>query len=346
MKIFVNNEKNKYPFLRPNSLYFDIETTGFIKQANSNLYMIGMFYLENEILNYIFLFANEDNEEALLLHKFNEILKDFNTIVTFNGNTFDIPYIKWKYDKYNMPNYLADKENIDILKDIRRYGKHLPLPNCRQKSIEEFLGLKRQDPFNGGQLIDKYKLFLLTKNSKLESQITTHNFEDLSGMAYISNIYNYLLPENWTFNKIINTSQSIDIMYKSSNSFITPYENYIEDFCISFYDDNIIISLPVEISEKKMYFNDYENYIYLISEDIAIHKSIGNFVDSKNKINANKNNAYTRKIDRYIKLPCNYDGLFCDNISSQFGYLRIDDINKHQIHIHAKKVFDIFKYKK
>ena len=81
----------------PNKLLFlDIETTG---QSNSEIFLIGLCYFQyNEKLNNDeiiseLLFAREIVEEAALLKYFIDLLPRFNTIITYNGKTFDIPFI-------------------------------------------------------------------------------------------------------------------------------------------------------------------------------------------------------------------------------------------------------------
>ena len=55
----------------------------------------------------------------------------------------------------------------------------------KQKSIEQFLGVHREDKYNGGQLIDVYREYLHTHEKFLFDLLILHNADDLRGMPSI-----------------------------------------------------------------------------------------------------------------------------------------------------------------
>ena len=72
--------------------FFDIETTGFSRNYNI-VYLIGAVYFRNGITHYLQWLAESDSDEAYILSAFNDFLKDFHTLIHFNGDAFDIPFI-------------------------------------------------------------------------------------------------------------------------------------------------------------------------------------------------------------------------------------------------------------
>lgn len=66
-----------------------------------------------------FLFGESMHEELSLLSEFIDILKNFDSICTFNGKAFDIPYLLWRFEEYNLISDLEDKESIDMSRDFR-----------------------------------------------------------------------------------------------------------------------------------------------------------------------------------------------------------------------------------
>lgn len=54
----------------------------------------------------------------------------------------------------------------------------------KQKSIEQFLGVHREDKYNGGQLIDVYREYLHTHEKFLFDLLILHNADDLQGNAF------------------------------------------------------------------------------------------------------------------------------------------------------------------
>ena len=67
----------------------------------------------------------------------------------------------------------------------------LGLENLKQKSIERFLGIAREDKYNGGQLIEVYGEYLQTHSELLKHLLILHNEDDLKGMPQILPILAY-----------------------------------------------------------------------------------------------------------------------------------------------------------
>ena len=74
-------------------LFFDIETTGFSGDT-SNLYLIGCTYFQEGSWNLIQWFADTRQAESELLDAFFGFIKRFKTLIHFNGDRFDIPYLE------------------------------------------------------------------------------------------------------------------------------------------------------------------------------------------------------------------------------------------------------------
>jgi hypothetical protein len=138
------------------SIFFDIETTGF-SPAHSSIYLIGCVRRKEDTLYVDQFFAEQPSEEAELLSAFFELLKDYHTIISFNGIGFDIPFIKAKCDLLNIKEHLKDYSYLDIFKSISALKFLLKLPNYKQKTIEAFLDISREDQLSGGELINVYQ---------------------------------------------------------------------------------------------------------------------------------------------------------------------------------------------
>lgn len=341
MKIFNNKIINKYPFILKNTLYFDIETTGFIN-TDAHIYMIGMFFLENNFIEYEFLFAENKNSEEEIIHHFFEKLNSFEQICTFNGSTFDIPFIKWRCSSLNLNYTFNDKLIFDMYKEFKPYKQFLSLTRLKQKNFEEFLGLKRQDKFNGGELITLYRNYSKTHDERLEKIISLHNINDLEGMAELTNIYGYINPQNWSFTATKIQKNYFEILFESKISIHSPISHSKDDFLFEMHKKNIKISLPLESSEKKYFFKNHKEYYYLPIEDMAIHKSVGKFVDTKNRIQASKKNAYTKKFDTFIKLPFYSYDMFLNDIDDSYCYSTLDNIKNLNVYEVADKIIDLF----
>ena len=167
-----------YPLNRIGSLddllFFDIETTGFSGDY-SNLYLIGCTYYKNDSWHLIQWFADTRESEPELLHAFFRFLKNYKILVHFNGDGFDIPYLLKRCKFYGFPYDFSQVESFDIYRKIKPYRYLLQLDSLKQKSIECFLGINREDTYNGGQLIEVYHDYLRSHDDYLYQLLILHN---------------------------------------------------------------------------------------------------------------------------------------------------------------------------
>ena len=119
--------------------FFDIETTGFSRNYNI-VYLIGAVYFRNGISHYLQWLAESDSDEAYILSAFNDFLKDFHTLIHFNGDAFDIPFITERAAHLNVALDLSHLESLDLYKTARKCKSILSLSDYKQKTIEHFLG--------------------------------------------------------------------------------------------------------------------------------------------------------------------------------------------------------------
>ena len=292
------------------SIFFDIETTGF-SPSHCHIYLIGCARRQG---NYIcidqFLAENKEDEKQILL-SFLEILKLYDTIISYNGIGFDIPFLKAKCDHYQLKENFQKYDYLDVFKIVSKQKFLLKLDNYKQKSIEEFLGISRDDKYNGGELINVYQQYVTTKDKEAEDLLYLHNYEDVWGMMMLLPILSY--------NEILNGQYSIKesrletfTAYsgeKSDELYITLMNDFavpkrvsckIKDFYIIMNDKTTTIRIPIFKGTLYYFFENYKDYFYLPKEDIAIHKSVATFVDKSYRERAKASNCYTKKEGSFL----------------------------------------------
>ena len=85
---FDNTDTLTNALFAEDSVFFDIETTGF-SPANTTLYLIGCARRKGNIICIDQFFADTPDEEHLILAAFLELLKPYRTLITFNGLGFE-----------------------------------------------------------------------------------------------------------------------------------------------------------------------------------------------------------------------------------------------------------------
>lgn len=122
------------------------------------------------------------SEENAALKIFMEELEQYSAIISFNGRSFDIPFIEQRLNYYGL-NSIIDKMHFDLLHYIRRAWRHT-VPSCNLSTIEEcILGLTRRDEVPGALVPEFYREYLETKNVGPLVAIINHNRQDVVSLA-------------------------------------------------------------------------------------------------------------------------------------------------------------------
>lgn len=292
------------------SIFFDIETTGF-SPANSYLYMIGCARRTGDKIVIEQFFAEQPEEEAAVLTAFFAVLNQYQTIISFNGVGFDVPYLKAKADLYKIPEKFRDFEYLDIFKSVSSIKFLLKLENYKQKTIEAFLGLTRDDTKTGGELINVYYEYIKHPTEEAFELLRLHNYEDVVHMTDLLPVLSYLEVLNGQYTIL---SHRIDHYHaydgtEGNEWIITMLNDYPVPRRLSFKKDcfylmigknRTSLRIPVYEGELHYFYPNYKDYYYLKKEDMAIHKSVAAFVDKDYRENARAANCYARRSGRFL----------------------------------------------
>ena len=296
-------------------LFFDIETTGFSKD-NTILYLIGCGYFIENGFQFIQWFNDDGTSEEEILLAFHDILKQKDwQLVTFNGNSFDIPYLKRHYELNELPCDIESFPSLDFYQFLKPFQSLFQMTHGKQKDWEHFLELYREDIYDGGQLIAVYKEYLMNKEEALLHNLLLHNEEDLLGMKYLLPLFSYrmLLSKNLSLIKVSpgeilfeKGTGSIAMSCKLPLALPKPlnFSTSIGSISTDKNDSSIlIISLPYIEETLKHFFKDYRNYYYLPEEDRAVHKSVGCYVERKYRRAAKASTCYIKKAGIFLPIP-------------------------------------------
>ncbi|HEX8234487.1 MAG TPA: ribonuclease H-like domain-containing protein [Abditibacteriaceae bacterium] len=167
-------------------LFVDIETTGL--SSSVPLFLVGALDFDNAQQQpqlQLFL-ARDYPEERALLAAFHKIAAG-RTLVTFNGKSFDWPYIEGRSIGHRLK-FEKPRAHFDLLHFARRQWKH-SLPNCKLQTLELYLcGRTRIDDVAGSQIPRTYHEFVATharngSGAHLLAPVIHHNALDILTMA-------------------------------------------------------------------------------------------------------------------------------------------------------------------
>lgn len=328
------------------SLFFDIETTGF-SPSSSVVFLIGALrFSEGSWILTQFLSENPQ-EEKTILDAFLSLASGYDTLVHFNGSTFDLPYIAKKAAQHHTVHTLEKFGTLDLYQSFRSLGKRLGLSRMNQRAIESFLGWEREDKLTGKDMVSLYPKFAACGEPRIRDLLLLHNHDDMIGMtkllqlgAYTKLFHGDILRINSaccvppscgisteSHRAQQNTPQaclSIEFTLKNPlpaplciDMFDTQTNGSLDfPFILSAKKDCAVLSIPFVYGILCYFFPDWKNYYYLPLEDQAIHKSVAGYVDSAYRTPAKASNCYIKKESVFLPQP---DGLFTPSFRHSFS---------------------------
>ncbi len=315
-------------------LFLDIETTG-LSPKNSDLYLIGVSYFQKNTWHVCQYFAESPEHEAEILKDFALLSKSFKYVIHYNGDKFDIPFLKAKYEKHEMDDPFRGLRSYDLYKVISPFKEQLGLPDCKQKTVELYLGINREDKYDGGKLIKVYLDYVANKSPELLRLLLLHNLEDVKGMFLLLPMLQYQtffnrfrnLPKVSirTDEELVDSDYDYELPLRAKKVQANYYEDYngqkktevymklvlpvslpsslsgnLDNCYFKIVGNEATLRVPLYETELKYYYSNYKDYYYLPHEDMAIHKSIASFVDKAYREKATPENCYTKKEGQYL----------------------------------------------
>ncbi len=165
--------------------FLDLETTGL---NMTPLFLAGLMYLSDEQLILDQLFARDYTEERAILCFLKEMLDSYSLLVTYNGNGFDIPFLRQRMHYHGMK--LGNNcRHLDLLPVARKVLKGRT-PNHKLQTLEVYLlGRKRAGDIPGCRIPGVYHDFVRSGDAGEIERVIHHNRLDLVTMIKLIMVF-------------------------------------------------------------------------------------------------------------------------------------------------------------
>ena len=176
-----------FPFREPHQVTFiDIETTGL---SSLPLFLVGLLHTGARGPHLHQFLARDYSEEPAVLAAAVELLSQTRLLVSFNGRSFDLPYMKDRLRYHRLNCSLEVAEHWDVLLTARRLLRQV-LPDRRLLTLEEHLcGRRRLDDIPGHEIPRAYHDFVATGDDFALARILYHNQVDLLTTAQLAALW-------------------------------------------------------------------------------------------------------------------------------------------------------------
>jgi len=330
------------------TMFFDIETTG-LSATRSGLYLIGCMFGDGRKIIIRQYFSDGWGDEKEMLEAFEKEVKQRPDIIDFNGSTFDIPFLKTKYEQHKMKHPFEDACDHDIYRMVTPLKKIFSLKSLKQKSLEEFAGVFREDKYTGGELIEVYKNYqkrVLLKNAaknglgaeeeEMRRLLLLHNSDDMAGMLTVAGLVGVFGFFKGDFEIVDKHEGEGCLSITLRPDVISPLSDILKRGvlpCVSAVKDGLVcVDVPIRKGNLRLFINDYKNHFYVPSKDMAIHASVAGFLPGCEKIRAKKENCYVPCNGTFLPikakhLPSNFP-IIKEAYADETAYIKLEDADE------------------
>ena len=307
--------------------FFDIETTG-LSSLSGYIYLIGC--LEETEGGWLFRqwFAENADEELLVLKAFSDALRPEHVMIDYNGTTFDLPFLRDRYRFHKLPCPLPDKsETVDLFRHLSPVKALFGNPNKKQPTLELTAGYRRTDPYDGGTLIAFYTEYVARcrfdapRAEELLGSLLLHNRDDIFGLSSLASLLPYCVLGDLPLSEASQEEEGMYVTFAAKLPYEVPktlrkvvpipeipedcrttescYEDgFFADVRVS--GDRISATVPRYDMKAYYYFSNYKDYYYLPMEDTAVHKSLASRVEKEYRRPATKETARQAKSGSFL----------------------------------------------
>lgn len=175
-------------------LFFDLETTGLAGGSGVYPFLIGFGFIENS--NFILrqYFLPEFDREIFVFRDLADRFSTKNTLVTFNGKSYDYPLLKSRFILNRFVNIFEKFAHLDLIHPARRLWKS-SIIDCSLGNIEKTIfHFSRHLDIDGYMIPESYFRFIQTGTTEYINRIISHNQQDIISMfnilIYLANAEN------------------------------------------------------------------------------------------------------------------------------------------------------------
>lgn len=182
-----------------NVVFLDTETSGLFGGSGTYVFLVGLGFRSVDGFHLVQLFMRDPNQEAAFLAALNDILAQFDVVVTFNGKTFDVPMLNTRYLMNGFAEPFTEYEHVDMLHIARKLWRDR-LPSRALGALEgSILNVYRSQEEVPGWLIPQiYFDYLRSGDARPLAGVFYHNAIDILSLAALYNRVAALLADPLT----------------------------------------------------------------------------------------------------------------------------------------------------
>lgn len=180
------NDENLQQLDLRNTLFFDAETTGLAGGSGTYIFLAGCgYFVENKFIIKQF-FMRDFPEELKMLLAVSKLAAQFDSIISFNGKSYDWPLLKSRFTLNRIEHPITDPLHFDLLHASRRIWKNC-LTDCSLGTIERsVLEVFRNGDIPSYLIPQMYFEYLRSRDARPLLPVFYHNKIDILSLVSLT----------------------------------------------------------------------------------------------------------------------------------------------------------------
>ena len=214
--------------------------------------------------------AERESDEYDILSELAKVLMRSSCIMTFNGNSFDLPHLRKKYQAYRAQDPTKGRKALDLMRALMSYKFMF---NLQSHHLADYLSL-----FRG-----KYEI-----RNDAEGALLISALLDLTHL--------FTFPDTYTAGILDEESGAEKLLWaewKLTEDAPVDIDLIDEVFHLVSRGDHARLEMSCDGSVLRRYYVDYENYDFLLAEGYAAHRSLTAYIAADRKEKAVRTNCFS-----------------------------------------------------
>ncbi len=209
----------------------------------------------------------KESDDFDILMELSEALKGIRLLITFNGNSFDIPHLTKKYAAYRLEDPFEGKHTLDLLKKLRLFD---PLFHLPAHTLSDYMGLFPENE-------------TLPAQNDAEAELLLTSLLPLEGF----------MNGNFAVEKTDAGEDFVTFTLLPGTGFPISLTSADGPFTLILREDRAFLRADLFDGRLRRYYPNYRDYEYLIHEGYAVHRSVSRSVAKSRKEKAVRENCFS-----------------------------------------------------
>lgn len=234
------------------AFFIDIETTGLSREY-ADIISITVLLFENNCYKIHQIFCEYKIDEPIALKYLKELIKTKKFTITYNGNSFDIPFLTSKSQKHNINIDFNCFVRIDLYNWMKSFKNKIEIENFKLKTAEKYFNIRREDCISGEDVITLYQAYRIEPRKEFSLLIMQHNYEDVYNLPILFNCIINLYDDVLYYNNLIVRINNTDFKIKKNNLYCKL--NVVTDYSTDYVQTDINFNLNINSAAQTMELN-------------------------------------------------------------------------------------------